>query len=123
MTDIDSLQEAVLELPAELAYELMQGDTVWPYVRENRVGPDVVPALLLSATTAFSTVVATKLSDGIVNSISHAIRSWLKRRIVEERTVLRAPETGTALMIDADTTDEEIAAFILQVRADQPENF
>ena len=99
----------------------MEEDAVWPYVREDRIDLDLVPALVLSVSTAVSTVVATKLSDGVIKSISRAVRSWLTKRKADDETTLQVQETGVALVIDANTTDEEITTFILRARDGRPQ--
>ncbi|WP_327134868.1 hypothetical protein OG311_34050 [Streptomyces sp. NBC_01343] len=119
MPDTDSPHEVLLELPSEFAYELMEQDAVWPYIREDRVDPALMPAVVLSVSTAVSTVVATKLSEAVAKSLAGAVRGWLARRKEDDRPTLRSPAAGTTLVIDADTTDEEIAAYLLHVRGDQ----
>lgn len=121
MPETSSSLEVLLELPSEFAYELMEQDLVWPYVREDRIDPALVPAVVLAVTTAASTVVATKLTDSVVASLTSAIRSWLKQREAGDPAALRASDDDTALVIDADTTDEEIAAYLRRVRGDRSE--
>jgi hypothetical protein len=121
MPDTDPSREVLLEFPSELAYELMEQDVVWPYVREERIDLELVPAVVLSVSTAVSTVVTTKLSEGVVDSITRAVRGWLKRRKEGDRPTLRSPKAGAMLVIDTDTTDEEIAAFLRCAHGDQPD--
>jgi hypothetical protein len=121
MSVTDSSREVLLEFPSELAYELMEQDIVWPYVREDRIDLQLVPAMVLSVSTAVSTVVATKLSQGVIDLVTRAIRDWLKRRKDGDRSALKSPKAGTTLLIDANTTEAEIAAFLLRAGADQPD--
>ncbi|WP_405524477.1 hypothetical protein [Streptomyces canus] len=119
MPETSSSPEVLLELPSEFAYQLMEQDLVWPYVREDRIDPALVPAVALAVTTAVSTVVATKLTDSAVTSLTAAIQGWLKQREADDPPTLRTSDDDTALVIDADTTDEEIAAYLRRVRGGQ----
>lgn len=118
MTEAGALQEVVLELPSEFAFELMEHDVVWPYIREDRVDPALIPAVVLSVSASVSTVVATKLTEGAVRSISRAVRRWLGPRSAGDQPTLRSPGAGTALVIDENTTDEQIADYLRQARGD-----
>ncbi|MFF5490816.1 hypothetical protein [Streptomyces virginiae] len=121
MSETDSPPEVLLELPSEFAYGLMGQDIVWPYIREDRIDPALVPAVVLAVSTAVSTVVATKLTESAVASLTAAIQGWLKQRKADDRPTLRTPDDDTPLVIDADTTDEEIAAYLRRVRGNRPD--
>ncbi|MFI1769592.1 hypothetical protein ACH41H_47440 [Streptomyces sp. NPDC020800] len=108
----------VMELPSDLAYALMEQEVAWPYLRDERVDAALTPALVLAVTTAVSTVVTTRVTEAVVASASRAIRAWLANRGMDDRPALRSARDGSSLVIDAETTEEDIAAYLRRVRGD-----
>jgi hypothetical protein len=117
---IDTHDDVVLQLPAELAYQLMECDVVWPYLRNDRVDDELVPAVVLTADVVASTVVATELNEDTINHITAAVRGWLNEHSPVEHPTLQSNITGALLIVD-DTTMDSVIAELLR-RAQRVQN-
>jgi hypothetical protein len=80
-------QEVLLQAPSDLAYELIEAEAGEPYIRSDRTDVSLITQIAITATSASTTVIVTKLTGNAVQRIAKAISSWRSRRNEDQGVV------------------------------------
>jgi hypothetical protein len=116
-----------LSLPRDLAAELMSDGVAAPYLRDQRIDPSLIPAVIVSAATATTTVVVTQLTKATAQRIASSLRSWIGRRSGSGGTVefvihTDGDVTTKSLTITAALAEEDLRRLLEQALYDSDAN-
>jgi hypothetical protein len=110
-----------LALPREVAFDLMADGVVEPYLREDRVDPALITAIVSAGAGAATTVVVTRLTSDAVQRVVDRLRKPRGTTGEIELSVRTDGEgTVTTLKITATTSAAEVMR-LLQPRAPDDE--
>lgn len=102
-----------LALPNEVAFDLMADGVVEPYLREDRVDPALITAIVSAGTGAATTVVVTRLTSDAVQKLVQRLRKPPATTGEVELTVRTDGEgTVTTLKITATTSAAEVMGLL-----------
>jgi hypothetical protein len=97
----------VFVVPEVVAHELVAAEQASYHFRPTRTGEELLPIIVVAATTAVVTVTATQITEQLVRSLVVAIKNWWQRRSesepgrpVEPTTVRIGAATKTVLAIE-----------------------
>jgi len=104
----------ILTLPRELAETLIETGEAAPYLRESRIDPTLVSAVVVAAATAATTVIVTEFTKAIGERIAGAIRDWMRRRDDEPHLelVIQANKATTKVTIEATGSTDAIVRIL-----------